>query len=301
MTPTPTVSGHELDTLVRRLDPTSVGVELTAREARHRDDLKARILMSAAESTPTPQLSPEPRRRTGRRRAVAAGLGVAAVTAAGLVVPQLFGEERRPSAWSATPTALSADAAREAGEACLSATEKLVTRPNQPPPEGSFAPEQRRAMRVVVSERRGPYDLVVLANEAGFDLTCTSYDGGDPMASGSRFPLTDPEATSVSVTGHAETFTSNGGPVAVTDGVTVVAGRVGAQVRGVTLLTPAGEVSASLSTGWFAASWPAWSNAPEDPFATVEISMTLADGTTTDPAPFASFPQRDVPAELGGS
>lgn len=296
-----TLTDDRLDAAVRRLDPASAS--LTPTEQHHADDLKARILMSGPDSNilgrppgPGDELpSPKPR----RRRLVLAGGAVVAVTA-GLIAAPLFGdEERRPTAWSAVPTALSGGDARELGEGCLETTEKLISRPHSGEANGSFAPEQRRAMKVVVGERRGPYDFVILGNPAGFELTCLRHvTEQSPGASGSMFPLAAPAVTSISVSGHAQSIEGIKDGRFQRETATAVFGRVGADVTGVTLSTSAGPVTASVTNGWFAAVWPSTDPVDGDPYKDVTITLKLADETTTAPAAFDSFPGVDVPAEL---
>ncbi|GGB86736.1 hypothetical protein N798_14020 [Knoellia flava TL1] len=297
------LTDERLDAAVARLDPSSP--TLTASEQHHADDLRARILASAPDANvlgrPPVPLPPSAARRR-RTRWVLAGGAVAATTAALVIVPQLGDEATRPTAWSATPTALSRDDARELGEACLDTTQTLMSRPHSTA-EGSFDPEQRRAMRVVVAERRGPYDAVVLGNAAGFNLTCLTFatDGWGPTVSGSQFPLVAPARDSASVGSDA---TSKEGLV---DGrfrretANIAYGRVGADVTGVELDTPAGRVTASVTHGWFAASWPSADPLDVDPMSTVRMTLTLADGRMTGPTAYDALPQRDVPAELQSS
>lgn len=309
MTSLDTLTDDRLDASLRRLDPASP--VLSATEQHHADDLKARILMTAPDANilgrpPAPGDGlpvPTPQRR---RRLTLAGGAVVAVSAALLAAPLFGDEERRPAAWSATPTALPGDDARELGEDCLATAERLHTDSNENrgpeelvfPPDGSFEPEQRRSMKLVVGERRGPFDLIVLGNAAGYELECLSYDPDDPVVSGGTYPLVAPSPTSVSVSGSAmgSPRTKDGRPGS--DFLSVALGRVGEQVSGVTVSTPSREVTASVSNGWFVASWPEWVDRPNDPFKDVTITLTLADGTRTSPEAFASFPQRDVPPEL---
>lgn len=303
------LTGGRLDGAVRRLDPAPT-CALTDTEQHHADDLRARILGSVPDANipgppPPPPEAPAPPPRRRRRLALAGG-AVVAVTA-GLLAAPLFGdEERRPAAWSATPTILPGDDARELGEDCLTTAERQFnesTGNRGPagldfPPDGSFEPEQRRSMTLAIGERRGPFDLVVLGNAAGYELTCSSHDGVDSGAAWGTCPLLSPNTTSVSVGGSAESWE------AVDDGrfrretARTAFGPVGRDVTGVTLSTSVGPVTASVTNGWFAAVWPSADHVDGDPFKGVTITLTLADGTRTSPAAFASFPQRDVPPEL---
>lgn len=313
------LTDDRIDSALRRLDPASE--VLTAAEQHHADDLKARILISAPDANilgrppvPGDELpNPKPRRR---RRLVLAGGAVVAVTA-GLLAAPLFGdEERRPSAWSAVPTALPGDDARELGEKCMASAERTLGQPPPPPagaeapPEGSFAAEQRRAMRLVLGERRGPYDLVVLGNATGYELTCTFVDAGTdtgadrPSIAGGAYPLRTPARSSVSVSGTAMTIAAEPdaqvreGEPTRDESVAVAHGRLGADVRAVELSTPAGDVTATVTDGWFAATWPDWAGRSQDPFADVTVTLTLADGSRTAPVPYGSLPGRDIPPEL---
>lgn len=301
MTNLNSVTDDRLDAAVRRLDPAAAaGPGLSAAEQHRADDLRARILSTGPDENVLgrPPTTPTPSPR-GRRRWVLAGAAVVAVSA-GLLVAPLFGdEERRPTAWSATPTALSNDTARELGERCLESVDRFMERPNQPPPEGSFTAEQRGAMRVVVAERRGPYDVVVLGNAAGYDLECTYMVGEeDPTAAGGPFPLITPSPSSVSVTGSGASTHRLVDGRSITETVSALYGRVGSDVSGVTLSTSAGDVTATVTNGWFAAVWPGTDPLDGDPFGKVTVTLTLADGTQAGPTAYKDLPQRDLPPEL---
>ncbi|GAA4108004.1 hypothetical protein GCM10022415_00360 [Knoellia locipacati] len=298
MTTLDTRGSAQLDAAVRRLDPASP--TLTDAQQRRALDLRERILASGPDANvlgrpPQQPLPPAGGSRRRRRRLVVAGGLVGAATAGVLVAP-LLGDEPREAAWSATPTAMSADDARELGESCLDTAQRAIERPGSPPAQGSFAPEQRRAMRVVLGERRGPYEAVVLGNAAGYDLDCLSVGSGVPVVSGGRYPMANPAVDGISLSGSAQSVEGADGAGAPGEMASTAFGRVGSQVTGVRLSTPAGPVTASVANGWFAAVWPGTDTiAKRDPFADVSVTLTLADGRTTGPTAYASFPQREVP------
>lgn len=297
------LTDDRLDAAVTRLDPAAR--TLTQAEQHRADDLKARLMTSEPDGNVLGRPSqPGPARRRSRARWVALGAGLATVTAGLVLAPMFTDEEVRSTAWSATPTALSGDTARELGEQCLDAAEKGYARNREfgqsggsaQEPDGSFDPDQRRAMRLVLGERRGPHDVVVMGNAAGYELTCSRHgDQGEPLASGGLYPLTTPAAASLSVTAQSEATERIRDGRFVRETLTIASGRVGRDIVGVRLDTPAGEVIATVRNGWFAASWPGSDPVDIGPLQDVTVTLVRDDGTTVGPIPFADLPGRDLP------
>ncbi|MDX6280093.1 MAG: hypothetical protein QOH03_1164, partial [Kribbellaceae bacterium] len=102
-----------------------------------------------------------PRKSRGKRIAWGVGL-VGATTTAAFVVPSLFGGGQAIANWTAEPAALSAGDTARAAATCRT---KM----------GAADPDFRNGLStatVAISERRGPWALVVLTNRDGLNALC---------------------------------------------------------------------------------------------------------------------------------
>ena len=270
---------RQIDDALLGLDAaeTSAGIDV-------RTDPQAQRILERALSAPLAPggagaAAPAPdRRRRVVRRVAAVGSLAAAIAAASVAAPQLF-EGDRALAWSATPQALSADAAREAEQAC---TADVLADPS--PVEGV---DQSR-MRPVITEARGSLVLVYLSDRAASpsESTCYVRDGRVEGMTGSLARPQSPPAPSV----PANSILVALGAVSSTESGSIrgVTGRVGSNVVGVVFDTVAkGPVTATVRNGHVAAWGP---DAPtteqqENARTAPEIrgaTVTLRDGSTRE-------------------
>lgn len=303
------LTDDRLDDAVRRLDPSTGGSSLRAVEQHRADDLKARILSVGPDENVLgrPPQDPKPTRGRSGLRWVLAGGAVVAVTAGLLAIPRFGAGQGHDGATERTLPAASAvapagpatgvsDSAQKLGDKCVSDLKKFAGRPPGKS-VGSFSAKELDTMRVILGERHGEYDVVVLGNEAGYDAQCMYQVGGtEPSAKGGRFPLAEPPPTSVSVSLAAAMVDEMVDGKSVTISGAALYGRVGSQVVGVSVRTVQGEVAAPIRDGWFAA---AWTDVDQDAGHTkVAVTLTLADGRKVGPTAFSTFEQRKVPDTL---
>jgi hypothetical protein len=270
----------------RRLDDALLGLDAaeTSADLDVRADPRARELLAHVLSAPlaggaAQASAPAPGRRRLVRLVAAVGAVGVAVAVATTAVPHLPGGEGEALAWSATPQALPADAAREAEQACTAA---VLDDPS--PVEGV---DQSR-MRPVITEARGSLVLVYLSDRAPSpsESTCYVHDGQVVGMTGSLATPQSPPAPPVPANSILVGLGAvSSGPWGSIRGVT---GRVGRDVVGVVFDTVAkGPVTATVRNGHVAAWWP---DAPtteqrENARTAPEIrgaTLTLRDGSTRE-------------------
>lgn len=202
----------------------------------------------------------------------------AAAMVGALILPGMFTPTPAYASWTPTPTPLPEPAARAASRACLDSLAASAAKGSAP---SHAKPDLRlETVRTVVAEQRGEFVFVALATGSGVEYSClapaahpdrvSSAGGGIPtMASPEPAPLTPQQLTS----GGAGLAGSPSG------GFGYSQGRVGADVRRVTIHADGQRVEASVNDGHFAAWWPTKAATAEpmpDPIVTFDV--TLADG-----------------------
>ncbi len=175
-------------------------------------------------------------------------LAAAAAVVGAVVLPNLG--ERTADAWTAVPQVVPRAQALAAAERCREAWAG-------PASEGSEFPDaaERAAMDLLLAERRGGYDLVVIGG-GGWLSECML----DPDGEGALGALAPPDLSGTSESLPAEDVDLMSAMTALTDDgyVAAVFGRIGPDVMAVTLLPPDTEpVQATIQGGYFAAFWPA--------------------------------------------
>jgi hypothetical protein len=223
------------------------------------DDLREALADQAARITPDASarlraVDYRPRsHRLGSRRAVSAlgavGLsGAAAVT--GAVI--LLGSNATPAfaGWTASPTAPLPGQLAAAHEHCSAGTP-------------------------VLTDTRGPYTASIYADGS------TCVEGNGIEISGGGGSTSSAAAGSVELNGQGESDSDG-------NALTMVDGRIGAGVTGVTITRSDGSsVQATVKHGWYLAWWPGAQRA-------VTALVTSANQTSTQS--FPSGPQRPAPA-----
>ncbi|HEY1989566.1 MAG TPA: hypothetical protein VGG43_08890 [Acidimicrobiales bacterium] len=179
----------------------------------------------------------------------------AAITTATVVSAVVLGSASPAFAgWSATPTAPTGNQLTQAEASCQGL---LASRPGGLPATGGDP---------ILTDVRGPFTVAIYAN-ATSSTTC----------------FTGPSFTTVSGTQGAEAlppsgkiqFSSSHLTTRAASPYTLVDGRSGSDVTGVSLLLDNGQrVQATLAGGWFEAWWPGSANA-------TSAAVTTPSGTTT--------------------
>ncbi|MFB9207798.1 hypothetical protein ACFFV7_41910 [Nonomuraea spiralis] len=234
-----------LDHALRGLDPAVTPADLDTGTDPKARALLARVMAADPMGAPAPTIS-SPRVLTARRLTVA-GAGVAAGVAAALLLPGVFGGGSAMAAWTATPHTVSGDRAIDAQEKCLDNAQDTAKRTTG----------RDLGFRPVVTEGRGPWTLVYVNDGSSHlaEITCLLRDGDLVGAHGSApgpgaQPLPPVPAGSARAVLGSVLSTSE-------ESVRTVTGRVGADVVGLELSTEAkGDVTATVTGGYFAAWWP---------------------------------------------
>ncbi|GAA0945299.1 hypothetical protein GCM10009554_39990 [Kribbella koreensis] len=160
--------------VLKTLDPAAGDVDLYCPRAL--TDLE-RILAT----DPTLKTSKGRKKGWRSRRRLGAAIGVvAATTAIAFVVPSLVGGDQAIANWTADPTTLSAEDTARAAATCRTKMVESGARYG-----GMDADEQAAlsAATVAISERRGPWSLVVLTGRSGVNALCID----DRIEPGSRW------------------------------------------------------------------------------------------------------------------
>ena len=170
--------------------------------------------------------------------------------------------------WTPVPTALSPTEAARATRSCLAHQGDPAT-----------------ATQALIADRRGPWVYVLVRTTADEETSCLMPEtlvGTTPSstdrrmyAGGSGEALTDP-------VGPRQVEVSTSSASSTDEGLFMLSeGRVGSEVKGVTVLTPTGmRVTASVHDGRYAAWWPAGRSSPRNPELTgaATLRVELTDG-----------------------
>lgn len=262
---------QNLDTLLRSLDAAEQSPQ--ANPTRAQADL-ARILSSEPTSTVPSRLGvthKQAKSKTNRRRrAVALGGLVAAVTAGLLVVPALSGKgDPAFATWTAVPGTLIGAERDDAVADCLTSTRRVG--------DGMYSTELSAA-EVAIAERRGAWVTVVLTGPDGFEASCTAdatapwFDKGSFGSVGKSTHAAALPARGIDVS-QLGTGTSSDKPLSI------ASGRVGADVAAITYTNSANEeVIATVAKGHFAFWLPGndLQNASDEG---VPVEVTYTDGS----------------------
>lgn len=206
------------------------------------------------------------RRRRVRPWLVAVPTGILAAVAATAVV---VSAQPAYAGWTPVPTALSAADASKATRSCLAHQGEPVT----------------AATDTLITDRRGRWVYVLVKTSPDTETSCVMPEvlvGTTPSstdrrlyAGGSGEVLTDPVgARQVDVSIWSASSTDEGLFI-------LTEGRVGSEVKAVTVVTPTGKrVTASVHDGRYAAWWPAGKSSPRNPELTGApvLQVEMADG-----------------------
>jgi len=207
------------------------------------------------------------RPRTPRARPALA-LATTTVTAGALLAISLVGlgtdTPRAFAGWSATPTALRGDQARNARAACVSRlptsarieyAQETASGRHEPWPIPDIP---AGGWHAVLIDSRGPYTMILfVAAHSAAELSC--FSGRQPMQAslGGSFATHRPPPIPA---GHLSIVSSGSRTTPPDEGsqqFSQLVGRTGPGVTGVTLRLRGGtRVTASLANGWFLAWWP---------------------------------------------
>jgi hypothetical protein len=155
------------------------------------------------------------------------------------------------------------------------------------PPEGA-PPSTRLAghWSTALTDTRGPYTFAIYTNGRGASLTCFTGPHFTSMGASVGAHATKPAADGIELSGPGVTA-RDGDPYSLAEG------RVGSDVRGVTLVLADGtKVKASVARGWFLAWWPGATQL-------TAAEVRSAQGTTTRPLHFPTPPHEVIRSERG--
>lgn len=226
-----------------------------------------------------------PRRRSSiRRRALGVSAGVAAATAAFVILPGTLDANQAYASWSEKPTSVSPSELTLAAEHCRD----RLSLPQRGVETLEEAQARWAATPAVLADRRGEWTYVLLAKRRGFEGYCMTQGGSDfepfmtgrsivvDASSGEPFSGEEPAPAADEI---AIMFLEDGS--AEEGEYVATAGRLGENVASVIMLTEDGRrVLASVADGYFAAWWP-MTDRPATDFAgpKAEYIVTLRDGT----------------------
>jgi hypothetical protein len=263
-----------IDTLLRLMDPANEAP--LARPQRAHTDLENVLSHNASTTAPSAayrngssyrqQSTPDIR----RHRAVAFSGLVAATTAGLFVIPALAGGDAAFATWTATPVALSGADRDDAVADCLAS--------NKDTGDGMYIEDLANA-EVAIAERRGTWITVVLTGADSFEATCTTdasapwWDKGMIGSIGKLDAETDPAPRTLKPT-------QLGTGMIMNEPISLVAGRAGEDVAGITYTSITGEdVTATVSKGQFAF-WLPGDELHNASDGGSFVTVTYMDGTT---------------------
>jgi hypothetical protein len=277
---------------LRALDAAEAPI-LDAAELRRADETMSRILASDPSLIPTGPPEPAPTRRVPplqrsprRRPALLVALAAATVVGGWIGFSTLGGEGVAYASWTAVPAATTKRDTELAQTACRQAESpswlSRVLSWGDSPSGPSF---DWRQATVALAERRGDFvGLIIRTENPDTSVHCLVH-----LAPGSGHP----DVVSLGVVGSsgpsptppARSFTQGG--ISSSDASSMVDGKIGADVVGVTIHTGRLTVVATVKDGWFGAWWPgpALKPVPPHPGETLRlgeaftVDLTLTDGT----------------------
>lgn len=263
---------QNLDRLLRSLDAAEQSAQ--ANPTRAEADL-ARILSFEPTSTaPTrvgvthKQAKSEANRR---RRAVALGGLVAAVTVGLLVMPALSGKgDPAFATWTAVPGTLIGPERDNAVSDCRRSTQRVG---------GGMYSAEHSAAEVAIAERRGAWVTVVLTGPDGFEASCTT-DATAPWYSKGSFGSVGKSTNAAALPARGIAVSRLGTGMSSDKPLSIAAGRVGPEVAAITYTNSANEeVVATVAKGHFAFWLPG--NELESAYNQgAPVKVTYTDGST---------------------
>jgi len=282
---------HLDDRIDRALRSLDVGGIVTDTDRIRAEASLERILATpAGGSAGVAGAEPVRRRSLGRRLAWLLPATATAALVGAVMIPAMTGTDPKAFAsWTRTPSAVAAQDLEDARRACMASLRDWEQRGTQAPDDER--PDIRpQTAKLVAAERRGEYVFVALATESGASITClseagnpggVSSAGGSPTAMSPKPPALAP--TQVEAPG-AGTSTGPDGAFAFT------MGRVGTDVRAITLHAGSTVIDATVGDGWFAAWWPVEKSSVDRvgagaPYEEPTVDVTLADGSVLKDAP----------------
>lgn len=269
----------DLDSTLRSLD--AAPAQLTD----HQVDRKAALLASILdEAEPVADLGGARRRRAGRwARAIIPAAAAAAVVGL-LVLPGSPGAPSAYASWTPEPRPVVGDALTRSSTACRAAMTDMAGRDGDVPPE--LRPDVRAATaRTVVAEQRGNFLFVAMATDTGATAQCflRADDPGRVYGTTGSAPTASTPPPAVLAADQIES--DGAGLTSGPEGSYAFAqGRVGKDVRAVTLRVGDVTLDATVSDGWFAAWWPTAASSGISPSPIIAYDLTLMSGAVVPDA-----------------
>jgi hypothetical protein len=198
-----------------------------------------------------------------RPRAAARRTPLALVTftvAAGAVLALLLvglstGPPRAFAGWSAAPTRSAGGQSQRAVAICTSQLANIASR-LRGRGAGSIA-FPTAGWHTVLLDTRGPYTTVVLEGDRGRAVSTCFVDRRGQASAGTSVGVRPPAPVPAGRVAYASSGSTTSPPNEGSGQFSMVVGRTGAGVTGVTLRLNDGErVTASRANGWFLAWWP---------------------------------------------
>ena len=231
-------------------------------------ELRHALATQAAELPPDASaklLARDYRPRIAARRTplALATITVAAGAALAIVLVGLStGPPRAFAGWSATPTRAAGGQSQRAITACSSLLGNMARR-HREPAAGSGnhdrlpAPVPARGWHMVLLDTRGPYTTVVFEADRGRAVSTCFVDRRGQASAGSAVGVRPPAPVPAGRVAYASSGSTSTPPDEGSRHFSMVVGRTGAGVTGVTLrLNNGTRVTASRAHGWFLAWWP---------------------------------------------
>ena len=240
------------------------------------------------------------RRRSPVRWLLPAAAAAALVGA--MVIAGQPGEKAAYASWTPDPTPVSGEVLSRAEAACRAGWTESSSRDTDLPAE--LRPTTKAEdLATVVAEQRGDYLFLAMAADDGSTTQCF-FDAGAPsrphgMTGGAATASTPPPA----VLAPEQIEGSGGGAASGPEGSYAFSvGRVGDEVKGVTVHADGTDVRATVTNGHFAAWWPSKPVQEPAPSPILRFDVTLADGTVrsdVDAGPAAPRVTEPGPRQVG--
>ncbi|WP_141397214.1 hypothetical protein [Mobilicoccus massiliensis] len=204
------------------------------------------------------------------------------------------------ASWTAQPQAVDPAALAADEAACRDSLAESLQRLQDGPASERPTTDPSTA-RTVAAERRGDFVLLAMVTSDGSTQECF-FDAGDPGrvrgSTGGVRTASSPAPTTLAPGGLD---ISDGGQASGPEGTYSFAeGRVGADVRAVTVHAEGRTVQATVSNGHLLAWWPAAATGPLTSQPIISYDVTLQDGRVIANAPNADGIRPPGPRQVGG-
>ena len=226
----------------------------------------------------------------------------AAALVGAMVIGGQSGEKAAYASWTPDPTPVTGEVLSRAEAACRAGWSESSSRQADLPPD--LRPiTKAEDLATVVAEQRGDYLFLAMAADDGSTTQCF-FDADDPsrphgMTGGAATGGTPLSA----VLAPEQIEGSGGGAASGPEGSYAFAvGRVGEDVKGVTVHAEGTDVRATVTNGHFAAWWPSKPVQEPAPSQDLRFEVTLADGTVrsdVDAGPGAPRVTEPGPRQVG--